>query len=104
MFNNVGGKIKVFAKVLFIIDLIISVILTGIIIKKTSDSILGLCTFIVSFFAIWLAALLLYGFGKLIENSDTIVECIENNFPQKEESTKDGDFIVCKDEKTEEKP
>ena len=73
MYDNIGGKIKGFAKVSFIVAAIAEVI-TGIALMATDvDLILyGLLILIVGPIIAWVSSWLLYGFGQLIENSDII--------------------------------
>ena len=75
MFDNIGGKIKTLAKVVCWIG-IIACIITGIVlIAMDEDSILvGILTAVVGPLLSWVSSFVLYGFGQLVENSDTLVQ------------------------------
>ena len=75
MFDNIGGKIKTLAKVVCWIG-IIACIITGIVLMATGeDSILvGILTAVVGSLLSWVSSFVLYGFGQLVENSDTLVQ------------------------------
>lgn len=78
-YDDVGGKIKTFARVLKNIGIFIScvvslsVILIPLIMWKRSENVAGLLIgvfiIIVGPFLSWAFSLLLYGFGELVENS-----------------------------------
>ena len=72
MFNyeNIGEKIKIVAKVFFIILAILGVF-SGIICVLDGEY-LGMLIIIVGPIFAWVSSLSLYGFGQLIENSDII--------------------------------
>ncbi len=73
MFNNIGGKIKSVAKVLTGLGITVSV-LVGIMVM-TSDMLgVGLLTIVLGSLLSWLSSFTLYGFGQLIENTDTLVK------------------------------
>ena len=86
MFNNIGGKIKGFAQVVCWLGIIGSVI-TGFVfigISGNSESgggiaILGILIAIVGSITSWIGSFLTYGFGQLVENSDTLVK--QSNSP-----------------------
>lgn len=75
MHDNIGGKIKVLAKGLFI-AVTIATVTTGIALMAISKKYLsyGLLVMILGPIIAWISSLMLYGFGQLIENSDTIAE------------------------------
>ena len=94
MFNNIGGKIKVLAKVICWIGIIFSVI-SGIVIMtggrnthltvngsyfSASSALIGILTIVVGCLVAWIGSFFAYGFGQLIENSDII----RNNLQRKE--------------------
>jgi hypothetical protein len=91
MFDNVGSKIKVFAAVSFIMEAIAAVI-TGIAFLASwgfDDAWWGLLIMILGPVVLWIPALLLYGYGELIENSQKMVSLFENtnpSFAEKEQS------------------
>lgn len=89
MFRNPGGKIKSYAKVLFWIGVVISIIIGVIEIgssfvaaaysyQGSFGTILlgilgGILTIAIGTLISWLAVLTLYAFGTLVENSDELV-------------------------------
>ena len=89
MFRNPGGKIKSYAKVLFWIGVVISIIIGVIEIgssfvaaaysyQASFGTILlgilgGILTVAIGTLISWLAVLTLYAFGTLVENSDELV-------------------------------
>jgi len=76
MFSNIGGKIKNLAIVVTWIGIISSVIL-GIIMMATGYGemvLIGFLVALVGSLLSWVGSFLLYGFGQLIENTDTIVK------------------------------
>lgn len=68
MFENIGGKIKVLAKVCTWIGIGGSV-LAGVPVMIASG-VAGLIVIVVGCLASWVGSFLLYGFGQLVENSD----------------------------------
>ena len=77
MFNydNIGGKIKSLAKAAFIVEAIAAV-LSGLVMFVEDDDmfLIALLVAIVGPIVAWVGSWLLYGFGQLIENSDTLVK------------------------------
>lgn len=82
MFDNIGHKIMTLAKVICVIGIILSVI-TGIAMMavgtrdaygyKTGPNILGgLLTIVLGSLGSWVGSFFTYGFGQLIENTDSI--------------------------------
>lgn len=91
MFENIGCKIKEFAKFLFIIALIAWIVCTiamFVLYDSAGDYflILGICSLILGPISAVLSSYLIYGFGELVENS------------AKEGSKEDGDYSTDKDE------
>ena len=75
MFDNIGSKIKMVAKVVFWIDIIASCSI-GIIFLADGDEIMaliGLSVIVLGCLLSWAGSLFVYGFGQLIENSDFLV-------------------------------
>lgn len=76
MFDNIGQKIMTLAKVFCWIGIIISV-LCGLVImfaaRYGSGFIPGVFTAAIGSLASWISSLALYGFGQLIDNTDSIV-------------------------------
>jgi len=86
MFNNIGTKIKVLAKILCWVGIVLSVI-TGIAmiaagntahvnvygeITTVSTIPTGISIIVVGCLLSWIGSFFTYGFGQLIENSDAI--------------------------------
>ena len=77
MFENVGAKIMGVAKVICWVGIIISVIM-GLIMMAAGGVLYGILTIAVGSIMSWLGSLTTYGFGRLIENTDILVELLEN--------------------------
>ena len=86
MFNHIGKKIKVFAKALFWMTVIIFVIGAIIVFsigtqnKPDSTSIfiiIGIIMIVLGIAIAWLNNFLLYGFGELIDSNQKILEILE---------------------------
>ena len=71
-FDNIGGKIKNWAKLIFAIEAITAVI-AGLVIMNTTI-LAGLLVIVVGPIFAWISSWLMYGYGQLIENSDIIAE------------------------------
>ena len=73
MFNNIGSKIKMVAKVECWIG-ILSSFVTGIsLISKDEDfGFIGFLVIVIGSLTSWLGSFLIYGFGQLVENSDIL--------------------------------
>ena len=80
MFDNIGGKIKTVAKVICWLGIIASVIMGIIMIKQATGRyynndemvIAGIATIIGGSLLSWIGSFFTYGFGQLIENSESI--------------------------------
>ena len=74
-YNNIGGKIKGLAKAAFIVEAIAAV-LSGIVMFIEDDDmfLMAVLVAVVGPIVAWVGSWLLYGFGQLIENSDTLVK------------------------------
>ena len=74
-YDNIGGKIKGLAKAAFIVEAIAAV-LSGLVMFAEDDDmfLIALLVAIVGPIVAWVGSWLLYGFGQLIENSDTLVK------------------------------
>ena len=79
MFNNIGGKIKGFAKFICWLGIIASVIIailnitTSVAVGNIAIGVLvGVLIAVGGVLVSWIGSFLLYGFGQLIENSDII--------------------------------
>ena len=65
MFDNIGGKIKGLAKVLFWLEAIAAVIVGFVLVEGTEG--LSLLFAIAGVLVAWISAWFLYGFGEIIE-------------------------------------
>ncbi len=70
MYDNIGGKIKVLAKVIAIVEAIAAVII-GIVIIVPDDVMIpaGLLVMLAGALIAWVSSWLLYGFGELIDKT-----------------------------------
>jgi len=73
MFDNIASKIKSAAKVVFWVGIAFSLITVLIFMTEDSYSQLFILSIFLGLFSSWVLALLIYGFGHLIENSDKMV-------------------------------
>ena len=74
-YDNIGGKIKGWAKWMFAIEAIAAVIIGFVLVAQDEDMILiGLLVVVFGLIVAWVSSWLLYGYGQLIENSDIIAE------------------------------
>lgn len=70
MYNNIGGKIKVLAKLGFIVEAIILVLAgIGLMVSTEEMLITGLIVMVVGPIISWVSSWLLYGFGELIDKA-----------------------------------
>ena len=73
MFDNVGGKIKGFAKVVCWIGIIASVIGgIGMMIADEDMILYGIFTAVGGTLASWIGSFFTYGFGELIDNTSNL--------------------------------
>ena len=88
MFDNIGSKIKTLAKVVCWIGIIGSII-AGIAMIATMGSVgvlSGLLTIVLGALLSWAGSFVLYGFGKMVENSDIRTElAVKAEMGKKEE-------------------
>lgn len=75
IFGNVGKKIKTLAIVLFVVGIFGSAIV-GIMLQIEEDY--GIAVWIVGTLVSWIASLLTYGQGELIDKATQIAENTEN--------------------------
>ena len=79
MFNNIGNKIKILAKVICWFGIVLSVILglyfsTVLLVESILIKILFFILYsIIGSFSSWFGSFILYGFGELIVNTKSIV-------------------------------
>ena len=81
MFDNIGKKIKMLARIGTWIGIVSSVICFIVFVSIDDDLFLiGLCVALLGPLLSWISSFVLYGFGQLVENSDIIAE----NMPKRE--------------------
>ena len=84
MYSNIGEKIKLLAKIGFIVEAI-AIVIAGIGILLTDDEVInilaGVLVMAMGPFAAWASSWVLYGFGELIENSAKLVSNNKTNSP-----------------------
>lgn len=84
MYNNIAGKIKLLAKIGFIVETI-AIVIAGIGILLTDDEVINILTGVLVMamgpFAAWASSWVLYGFGELIENTAKLVSNNKTNSP-----------------------
>lgn len=75
MFDNISEKIKMLAKVVCWLGIIVCII-TGIVLMTIDESLVlaGILTAVLGSLLSWVSSFVLYGFGQLVENSDILVE------------------------------
>ena len=75
MFNNIGKKMKMFAKLLTWTITVLSVFAWIVTVASFGPKFIvpGISIVIIGFFVSWLLSLGIYGFGQIIENTDTLV-------------------------------
>ena len=94
MYDNIGGKIKGLAKIIFIIEAV-GAIITGIALLITGVALFGLLILVCGPLVAWVSSWILYAFGELVET--TAVN--ENNTRQllkklNEKSTDDSTTFI----------
>ena len=78
LFKDVGSKIKIFSLVFFAIEFIGSIV-GAVLLSNFLKTGVILLILVGAIVVSYLTALLLYGFGQLIENSDTIAKNTDPN-------------------------
>ena len=75
MFDNIGQKVKAFAKGVFVTEVIAAIISGIVMICSGEDELIlwGIITIIAGPLIGWLSSFLIYAFGQLVENSDILV-------------------------------
>lgn len=101
MFDNIGGKIKTLAHILCWVG-IVSCLITGIALMVADSDLLlaGLLTMIGGSLFSWVSSFVLYGFGQMIENSDTIIQqnqtiCDTMKNVQSNVQSSENEIIIC---------
>ena len=83
MFNNVGGKIKSLAKILFWVGIVLSIItyVVCLCMGAMEQSVaLIFISFLVLFFGVfgsWVYSVMLYAFGSIVESNEKIAKNTE---------------------------
>ena len=95
MYNNIGKKIKILAKIICIVIAVFWVIVGFVLIFGRYSSpfvrLIGFLTAIVGPFFAWVSSFLLYGYGELIEQNAEIkkeIKRLTKNNREKEETEK----------------
>ena len=103
MFNNIGGKIKTLALVMCLSGMIVSA-LTGVVtMARGEDSLLvGFLIMVLGPLSAWLGSFAFYGFGQLIENSDILVDKIDNIEKQVQPQSMEERLVMLRDWKDRE--
>lgn len=92
MFKNIGDKIKTMAQIICFTGILISLFFGFATILK-EEILLGILVIIWGSLGSWVGTFMLYGFGELIENSQKLIEILEqetkndntpNNIPMSE--------------------
>ena len=98
MFDNIGSKIKSLAQVVCWIGIVASVIGGfSIIVSNDEAVVVGLLTMVLGAVGSWVGSFVLYGFGQLIENSDTLVEISKHNLLKATKGTADKKVDTASD-------
>ena len=85
MFNNIGSKIKIYAEVMSWLGIITCVLIgvismiSGIANSDVGAFFTGLLVALLGSLLCWISAFFFYGFGKLVENSDILVNDLAPN-------------------------
>ena len=80
MYNNIGEKIKLLAKIGFIVETIAAVIM-GIVYIGGANTLASFILIVAGPCVAWVSSCLLYGFGELIDNSSKLVSNDNTNSP-----------------------
>ncbi len=98
MYDNIGGKIKILAKCIFVIDAI-AMFVVGIVLLSEELIGAGLLTMFLGPVLAWVSSWLLYGFGELIDKASEIAYNAKSN----EKNTKKIiEILSAKSNKTDE--
>lgn len=73
MFDKIGGKIKKLAITICIVGMLAGFV-GGLVLIINEEFIWGAAIIVFSVMFSWIGVFCLYGFGQLIENSDTMIE------------------------------
>ena len=75
MFNNIGGKLKLLAKIVTVIGIVFSIIYGCLLME--SSIFVGFLYILLGSLIAYVSSFALYGFGQLIENSDEILKTLK---------------------------
>ncbi len=104
MFENVGGKLKVLAQVIFYIELIVIIFIGILLLGNGIETLwIAVLVIVVGGLLAWISSWFLYGFGEIVDKVGKIEENTRNqtNTPQtiyKEEKT--GRFAYLDNQKS----
>jgi hypothetical protein len=98
MFERIGAKIKLLAKIYCYVGMGISILIgLGFIYLGATNNIAG--SVLIGFLCLmagpvvaWVSSWLLYGFGTLIDNSDLLVDSVYNNFDDTYDNNYDENY------------
>ncbi len=76
MFNRVGDKIRTLAQIICIISMVL-VVVWGLSLMADGAIFEAVIIMAIGIIVSWLGALVLFGFGQLISNSDDMVELLK---------------------------
>ena len=94
MYDNIGNKIKILAKVTFVLGAIASVIGAVILFFNDTHILLCIITAVAGSLFSWISTWLLYGFGEIIDKLCDIEENTKKNHFQKPEK-QSTPKIIC---------
>ena len=112
MYDNIGGKMKMLAKILFILETI-STVAVALSLFTNDMGAIGLLVLFIGPILAWISSWFLYGFGQLIENSDIMAEeykrknikheknIVKNNERKQNQIRKEAKAIVVDPEQDE---
>lgn len=87
MYDNIGGKIKKLATVIFAVLAVITIIVGGVIGMNGADF-LGMAVMVAGPILAWISSFVLYGFGELVDKTSEIARNIGDNAGKSETQTK----------------
>lgn len=100
MFENIGRKIMVLAQVLAWIGIVISIIVGLFLISSNKEELVGtgVAVLFLGSLGSWIGSFLLYGFGRLIDNSEELVFLTEkllmqNTKPRNKRNINDNSVV-----------
>ena len=85
MFNNVGGKIKVWAQIICYVGIALSILgclgnlVEAINFYDSETAVLWVLRLVLYPIGVWISSAFLYGIGQLVENSDTLIDLLTDD-------------------------